>query len=69
MLCVVVLAGGKGVEPAGQTVDRRLQIQIVVVRKNYMKIPVELGRGELVEVLGDEGNADEVRLRALADVS
>lgn len=65
MLRIVVLAGGKGVEATSQAIDGRIQIQIIVVREDDVEVPVEEAGSEFVEVLGDEGEANEVALSAL----
>jgi hypothetical protein len=62
MLGIVVVAGGEGVEAAGEAVDGRFQIEIIVVGEDDVEVSVEQCRGELVEVSRDQGKTDEVAL-------
>lgn len=65
VLGVVVLAGGKGVEAAGKAVDGRIEVDVIVIGEDDVKVAVQLGRGQFVKALGDEGDADEIALGAL----
>lgn len=65
MLGIIIITGGEGVEAAGQPVDGRVEGEVIVVGEDDVEVPVQLGGGELVEMLGDEGDADEVSLGAL----
>lgn len=65
MFCVVVVAGGKGVEATGEAVDGGVEVEVVIVGKDDVEVAVEDGGGDFVKVLGDEGDAYEITLAAL----
>ena len=67
VLGVVIVTRGEGVEATSEAIDWQLEIEVIVVGEDDVETPVQLGGGELMEVLGDEGEADEVGLRALGD--
>lgn len=54
MLGIVVLARGEGVKATCEAVDRGLESDIIVIWKKNVETSVELSRGEVVEVPGDE---------------
>ncbi len=65
MLCVVVVASGKGVEAAGKAVDWRVEVEVVIIGEDNVEIAIQDGRGDFVKVFGDEGDAYEIALAAL----
>lgn len=65
MLGIVVFACSKGIETTSKPIDGRFETNIIVVGEYDVEAPIQLGRCERVEVLGDEGEADEIGLRAL----
>lgn len=62
---VVILASSKGIETPGETIDGRIEAKIVIIGKDDVKVPVQYGRSKVMKMFGDEGDADEVGLRAL----
>lgn len=65
MLGIVVIACGEGIETTSKPIDGRFEADIIVVGEYDVEAPIQLGRCERVEVLGDEGKADEIGLGAL----
>lgn len=65
MLGIVVLARGEGVKATCEAIDGRLESDIVVIWEENVEAAVELSRGEVVEVPGDERATYQIRLRAL----
>lgn len=42
MLCIVVVAGGESVKAAGKAVDRRVEVEVVIVGENNVEIAIEM---------------------------
>lgn len=66
VLGIVVVTRDKGIEAPGESINRGVEGRVVLVGEDNVEVSVQLGSGEVSEMLGDEGNADEVALRALA---
>lgn len=62
---VVILASSKCIETPGETVDGRIEAKVVIIGEDDVKVPVQDGRSKVMKIFGDEGDADEVGLRAL----
>lgn len=60
MFRIVVVTGNKRLEPARQDVNWVVVTPIVVIRKYDMEAPIQLGSGEIVEMLRDNGEAYQV---------
>lgn len=65
VLGVVVFARNECVEPAGQPIDRGIEVWILFIGEDDVEVAVQLGGSELSEVLGYEGEAYQVGLGAL----
>lgn len=65
MLRIVVVTGSEGLQAAGQAVDRGVEDPIVFIGKYNVEISIQLGSGKVVEVLGNDREADQVVLLAL----
>lgn len=65
MFCVVIVARNEGLESSRQPVDGRVVRGVILVRKDDMKVAIELGGGKVAKVSGNERQADQISLRAL----
>ena len=65
MFGVIIIAGGKSIKAASKTVDGGIEVEIVIVGEDNVEVPVELSRGEFVEVTGDKSKAYQIALGAL----
>jgi hypothetical protein len=68
VLRIVVWAGGEGIEAAGEPIDGRVKVGLIIVGENDVKLAVEERRGELVEVARNESQTDEVSLVTLLQI-
>ncbi len=62
---VIILASSEGIETPSETVDGGIEAKIVIIGEDDVKVPVQDSRSKVMEMSGDEGDADEVGLRAL----
>lgn len=65
MFGIVIVARGEGIKATGKSVNGRVEVEVVIVRKDDVEVSVELSRGELVEVARDESKAYQIALGAL----
>lgn len=65
MLGIIIIAGGESIKTAGKTVDGRVEVEVVIVGEDDVEVPVQLGRGEFVEMAGDESKTYQIALGAL----
>lgn len=54
MLAVVIVTSNKGVEAAGEAVDRGIVGGVILVRKDDVEVPVKLRSRQLAKVFRDE---------------
>lgn len=57
---IVILARDESVQSACQTIDGRVVRRIIFIREDDMEAAVQLLRGNISEVLRDEGESNEV---------
>lgn len=62
---IVVFAGSESIQPTGEAIYGRVEVEVVIVGEDDLEATVENGGCDLVKMLGDEGDADEICLRAL----
>ena len=69
MAGIVVLARNEGIEPASQTIYRRIIGWVIVVGEYNVEMAVQLCSGQLSESVTGQSEADQVALGALNRVS
>lgn len=65
MFRVVVVARNESLQPSSQPVDRRVVRGVILVGKDNVEVAIQLGGSEVLKVLGNERQADQIRLGAL----
>jgi hypothetical protein len=66
---IVIIARGESIKTAGKTVNGRVKVEVVIVGKDDVKVSVELGRGEFVEVARHKSEAYQIALGALGEMT
>ena len=65
MLGIVVFAGCESIQATSEAIYGRVEVEVVIVGEDDLEAAVEDSGCDLVKMLGDEGDADEICLRAL----
>lgn len=69
MFGIVIIARGEGIEATSEAVNGTFEPQVIFIGEEDVEAAVQMGGGELVEVLRDECDADEIGLGALREGS
>lgn len=66
---IVIIARGEGIEATSEAVNGTFESQVIFIGEEDVETAVQMRRGELMEVLRDECDADEIGLGALQEGS